>query len=407
MKLVNSAMVITLGAAALLQLNSIKAQDWPQWRGPHRDGKTTGFTAPESWPQKLTQKWKITVGVGDSTPALVGDKLYAFGRQGDNEVITALNGADGKTLWQESYPADYIVTGPPARHPGTRSSPVVAAGKICTLGVGGILSCLDAATGKVLWRKQSTNDYLGTAYQSDSSMSPLVVDGLCVVQVGGKPGGAAIAFDLATGEPKWKWSGDAPASSSPALLTVAGTRQIVTFTVKNLVGLDLADGRLLWQIPFEARQGNNTTPVIDGDTVIYTGQNKGTSAVKIEKQGDTFAATPLWTNPELGSRFTTPVLKDGLLFGFTARLYCANARTGATLWMDDASRGMSVALVDAGPVLFALSTSELAVFKPSDKGYSELAKYKVADSETWAHPVSEGNRIFVRDHESVALWTIE
>src|SRR6266404_2430833 len=156
--------VVLAACVALISAGELRSQDWPQWRGPNRDGKATGFTAPESWPPQLKQQWKAAVGVGDSTPALVGGKLYAFGRQDTDEVITCFDAATGKTNWEQRYPADYVVTGPPARHPGTRSSPVVADGKVCALGVGGILSCFDAATGKVLWRKQSTNDYLGAAY---------------------------------------------------------------------------------------------------------------------------------------------------------------------------------------------------------------------------------------------------
>jgi outer membrane protein assembly factor BamB len=360
----------------------------------------SGFTAPQAWPNQLTQKWKGTVGIGDSTPVLVGEKLYAFGRQDTNEVITCLDVGSGKTLWEERYPAQHVVTGPPARHPGTRSSPAVAQGKLCALGVGGILSCLDAESGKVIWRKQSTNDFLGTAYDFDSSMSPLIAEGRCFVHVGGKGKGAVLAFDLASGEPKWKWDGDAPSSSSPVVLILQGRKQLVTITAKSVLGLDLSDGKLLWQLPFEATQGNNTTPIIDGQIVIYTGQGKGMFAVRIEPQADGFAAIPVWTNAQLGARFTTPVLKDGLLFGYHNHLFCADAQSGATLWADATNRGNSAALIDAGEVMLALGVnSELMAFKPSGKEYVELARIKVADSETWAHPVVCGKRLFVRDRE--------
>jgi len=186
----------------LVGVGSVRGQDWPQWRGPTRDGKLSSFAAPQNWPKGLTQKWKVTVGVGDSSPALVGSRLYAFGRQDADEVISCLDAVSGKVLWQDRYPAQFVVTGPSARHPGTRSSPLVVEGRLCVLGVGGILSCLDATTGKVLWRKQSAADYLGTAYQFESSMSPMVVDGMCIVYVGGKGQGAIIAFDLASGQGK-------------------------------------------------------------------------------------------------------------------------------------------------------------------------------------------------------------
>jgi outer membrane protein assembly factor BamB len=399
------------GIVILAGVGSVWAQDWPQWRGPNRDGKLSGFVAPPSWPKELTQKWKVTVGVGDSSPALVGNKLYTFGRREDNEVISCIDAVTGKVLWQEIYPAQFIVTGVSARHPGTRSSPVVADGKLCVLGVGGILSCLDVATGKVLWRKQSAADYLDTAYQFESSMSPIVIDGLCVVYVGGKGQGALIAFDLASGQAKWKYTGDAPAPSSPVIMTADGVRQIVTINEKQVIGISLADQTLLWQVPFKARPVNTTTPVIDRQTVYVTGQAMGTLAIKVVKKEGKLVAESVWTNSDTqaGSTFTTPVLRDGLLFGYAAtKLLCLSAETGKVLWADTAARGQSAAVVDAGSCLIALAVNgELSVYLPSDKQYMELAHYKVGEPEIWAHPVVTGKSIFIRDKESVTLWAME
>jgi len=176
------------------------AQDWPQWRGPNRDAKASGFTAPQTWPKELTQKWKVTVGLGDSTPALVGNKLYVFAREGDDEVIRCLDAANGKELWQEKYAAQ-AVSGPPAQHSGPRSSPAVADGKVVTIGVGGILSCVDAATGKMLWRK---DDFSGAWPRFFTASSPIVTGGLCIAQLGGESNGGIVAYDLATGDQKWK-----------------------------------------------------------------------------------------------------------------------------------------------------------------------------------------------------------
>jgi outer membrane protein assembly factor BamB len=410
MKNAGGSTMVVAGIMILVGASCVLAQDWPQWRGPNRDDKLSGFVAPQSWPKELTQKWKVPVGVGDSSPALVGNKLYAFGRQEANEVISCIDAVSGKVLWQEIYPAQFVVTGVSSRHPGTRSSPVVADGRLCVLGVGGILSCVDAATGKVLWRKQSAADYMDTAYQFESSMSPIVVDGMCIAYVGGKGQGALIAFDLVSGQAKWKYTGDAPAPSSPVVMTVDGVRQIVTINEKQVIGVSLADRTLLWQVPFKAKPVNTTTPVIDGQTVFVTGQGMGTLAIKVAKREGKFTAESIWTNSDAqaGSTFTTPVLRDSLLFGYAAtKLLCLSAQTGKVLWTDTAARGQGAAIVDAGSCLIALTVNgELSVYLPSDKQYTELAHYKVGEPELWAHPVVAGKSIFIRDKESVTLWTM-
>jgi outer membrane protein assembly factor BamB len=385
------------------------AQDWPQWRGPNRDGKVSGFTAPQKWPGSLTQKWKITVGLGDATPALVGDKLYVFTRQGTEEITLCLNATDGKEVWRDKYEAQAVTGAPAPRHLGPRSSPTVVDGKVVTLGVGGILSCLDAATGKVVWRK---DEFPKVVPQFFTAMSPIITDGMCIAHLGGKDNGAVIAFDLATGNQKWKWTGDGPAYASPVLMTVEGTKQIIVQTGKNVVGIAAADGKLLWQVPSPAQRmaQNAATPIVNGQTVIYTGQGQGTKAVKIEKQGDGFAVKELWSNADLGTGFNTPVLKDGLLFGLSDRgnFFCLNAQTGQAAWTDTNKLSNFGAVLDVGSCLLALpEKSELIVFKPDGKEYGELARYKVADTPIYAHPVISGNRVFVKDQESVAMWMVE
>ena len=401
---------VIVGCAVLITASCVFAQDWPQWRGPNRDGKVIGFTAPQTWPDSLTEKWKTTVGSGDATPALVGDKLYVFARQGEDEVTLCLDAADGKELWQDKYAAQ-AVTGAAGRHPGPRSSPVVADGKVVTLGVGGVLSCLDATAGKVLWRKDPFPKVVPRFF---TATSPIIIDGMAVAHLGGRGNGAIIAFDLATGDQKWQWAKEGPEYASPVLLTVKGTKQIVTLTEKSIVGIGAADGKLLWQIPFlpQSRAYNAATPIIDGQTVIYTGAGRGTKAVKIEKQSDSFAAKEIWSNPELAPQFNTPILKDGLLFGLSNRgnLFCINAQTGQTAWTDTTPRGRGGfgAMVGAGSVILALpSNSELTAFKPSAKKYEELARITVSDTPTYAHPVIAGNRIFVKDQDAVTMWTIE
>jgi outer membrane protein assembly factor BamB len=413
-----SASIPATVVAIILISGHIRAQDWPQWRGPNRDAKAA-FTAPKEWPKELTQKWKVTVGEGVSTPALVGDKLYVFTRQGGNEVIRCLNSSDGKEVWADKYEAAAPTkpgSGFNNEFVGPRSSPAVADGKVVTFGASGILSCLDATSGKKVWRK---TDIKGRP-MFFTSCSPIVVSDLCIIQIGGEESGAIVAYDLADGKEKWKWTADGTAYASPILANIADTKMIVAETAGKIVGLNAADGKLLWETPFPkaGRSYNACTPMVEGQTIVFSGSGRGTKAIKIEKKGDAFKATELWTNKDSGVQFNTPVVKDGLVFGLTSsnNWFCVNAESGKTGWTAPAPApagggrmgGGYASVVDAGTVLFGLTPAgKLAVFQPQEKEYKEVASYKVAAGDTYAYPVISGNRIFIKDKDLLTLWTID
>jgi len=424
MKKSDRILVVISGCALALSTAFASAQDWPQWRGANRDGKAAGFTAPKTWPKELTQKWKVTVGEGVATPSLVGDKLYVFSRQAGGEITRCLDTATGKELWQEKYDA-LGATGPASGFSGPRASPTVSDGKVVTFGVRGVLSCLDAATGKVLWR----NDDFKSYPRFFTAASPLVADSVCVAQVGGGESGAVVAFDLANGKEKWKWSSDAPAYASPVVITVGGDRLVIAETETKLAALGLTDGKLMWEIPFPVpgRGYNAATPIVDGDKLIYAGSGRGATAVKLEKKGDAVTGQELWKNPDNSVMFDTPVLKNGLLFGLSAAndFFCIDAKDGKTAWTAPSApaaagdapgggggrggrnRGGYGSIVDAGSVLLALTpSSELIAFEPSAKAYNELARIKIAETPTHAYPVASSNRLFIKDQDAVTLWTV-
>jgi outer membrane protein assembly factor BamB len=403
---------VLVGGVLLLGATGAVAQDWPQWRGPNRDSKVVGFTAPATWPKELTKKWQVPVGLGDASPALVGDKIYVFTRQGGDEVLLCLEANSGKEVWKDKYAAA-PASGPAGRHPGPRSSPAVAEGKVCTLGVGGVVTCLEAATGKRLWQQDTK-----ARPQFFTSSSPIIVDGKCIVYLT-----SLTAYDLASGQVKWKAAETGTPYGSPVLMTVEGIKQLVTPTDKSIAGFSPGDGKKLWEFPFggNAYANHCGTPVIDGQTVIYSTPSAGTVALKIEKKGDSFEAKELWKKPQGASMYDTPVLKDGLLFGLTApgrngqgptNLFCMKADNGEVLWTDKTQLGEAGGIVDGGSVLLALtSNAELIVFKPSNKGFEEVAKYKVSDKAggtegPWTYPVVSGNRIYVKDKDSLTLWTL-
>ena len=224
--------------------------DWPQWRGPNRDGSIASFVEPKSWPETLARKWKVDVGLGYASPVLVGGRVYLFSRQGDNEVLQALNADTGAKLWDTKYPASFTMNPAAARHEkGPKATPTFAGGKLFTLGMTGIVTATDAATGKRLWQTPASQP--GPLYHT--SMSPLVDRGLAIVHVGSHNQGALTAYDVNTGAVKWHWDGDGPGYASPIVAELEGTRQVITFTQDNLVGVSASTGELLWKRPFKTR----------------------------------------------------------------------------------------------------------------------------------------------------------
>jgi FOG: WD40-like repeat len=405
MKKVN--LIISVLIALFILSSTISfSQDWPQWRGMNRDSKVTGFKAPAAWPAELKQVWKVSVGFGDATPVLAGNKIYLNTRQGDQEAILCLDAATGKELWKTTYAA-MAVTGPSAsQHPGPRGTPAVSNGKIVTFGASGILSCLDAATGKLLWRKDNPSNAFPAFF---TGASPLITDGMCILHIG-MDDGQVVAYDLNSGDEKWKWSGEGPSYSSPSVMTIEGKRLLIVITEKNIMALGLADGKLLWQIatPVQQRFYNCVSPYIDGQTIYFTGQGTGMKAIKVEKSGNEYVTKELWSNPAVGAKWNTPILKDGFLYGFTdqKRIYCLNASTGQTAWIDNAVSSDFSTMVDCGSVIIGLtSTNNLMVLKPDGKEYSEVAKYKVADTPIYAFPVISGNSIYVKDAETLMMYS--
>jgi outer membrane protein assembly factor BamB len=379
------------------------AQDWPQWRGINRESKVTGFKAPATWPADLKQEWKVSVGSGDATPVLSGNKLYLNTRQADQEVILCLDASTGKELWRDSYPS-IAVTGPSAsQHPGPRGTPAISNGKIVTFGAAGIISCLETETGKLVWRKENPSNAFPAFF---TGASPLITDGLCILPIGKKDDGQVVAWDLNTGNEKWKWSGEGPSYSSPSVLNLDGRKQVILFTENNLIALNIADGKLLWQVPTTVQQRyyNCVSPYIDGQTIYLTGQGNGMKAIKIEKSGNEYIPKEVWSNTETGAKWNTPVLKDGFIYGFTdqKRIYCLNAATGKTAWIDNAVNSDFSTIVDCGSVIIGLtSTDNLIIFKPDPAAYNEIKRYKVSETSIYTYPIIAGDKIYIKDAETL------
>jgi outer membrane protein assembly factor BamB len=351
----------------------------------------------------------VEVGLGYATPILVGNRIYIFTRQGEEEVMQALDAASGKNIWRTGYPAPFQMVPQTKRHgPGPKSTPTYANGRLFTLGMSSIVTAFDAATGRQLWQKPATKAQ--PLYHT--AMSPLVDGNLVIVHTGG-PGDAALsAHDAATGNVRWTWNEDSPAYGSPILVDMGGARQVVTFTNQYLVGVSAATGELLWRRPFKTPSDTTSqTPILYRDTLIQAGRDNGITAFRALRQAGGWTTENVWQTKEVSLHLTNGVAVDGVLYGLShlnsGQYFALDLNTGTVLWTTEGRQAENAAIVRAGDTVFALEQdAELVVLKANRTGFNPLRRYKVASSETWAQPTISGNRIYVKDVSSLTLWTL-
>jgi len=383
--------------------------DWTQWRGANRDAAVSGFTPPATWPEQLTEKWKSDVGLGYATPLLIGNRMYVFSRQGENEVMSALDPSNGSVIWKTSYPAPFTMHSATTRHgAGPKSTPVFSNGRLFSIGMTGVVTSFDAASGKQLWQKPGSPI---VPIFTTHAFSPLVERGTVVFHVGGHNQGAITGFDVNSGDVKWSWNGDGPSYGSPIVADLDGTRQIITLTQSRLVGLDAATGGLLWERPFVSNNNTNSaTPVLHGRTLIVS--NGGPAvAVNVVRKNNQWTTENAWENADVPFRLSNVLIDRDMLFGLSTRnsgqYFAVDATSGKTLWVSEPRQAANAAILKAGDVLFSLEDDgELVVVRSSRTSFDVLRRYKVSNGATWTVPVISGNRVFVKDESTLALWTI-
>jgi outer membrane protein assembly factor BamB len=398
----------------LLLSRPLDARDWPQWRGPNRDGIVTKFKPPAIWPDQLKMKWSVSVGEGHASPVVVGNRVYLHSRQDDQETIACFDLRSGKRLWTDRYAAPYKPDEAAVKHgKGPHSTPVVANGKLYTLGMTGILSSYDIATGKRNWRKEFSQQFKTTSPEYGTSTSPVVDSGLLITYLGGKDDGALIAYDAKTGKEKWRWAGDGPGYCSPIVAELSGVRQVVVLSQQHIISVALASGELLWQIPFKTEWNNSiVTPVMYKDMLIFSAVDKETLAVKPIRHDGKWAIETVWRNDQLDMYMSSPVLKGDYLFGMThkrkGQFFCLDARTGVARWTSEGREGDNAAILGAGALLFLLTDDgELMIARANAEQYAVVKKYTVAQSPTWAQPVILNNIVLIKDASTLACWQIE
>jgi outer membrane protein assembly factor BamB len=405
--------VVFVGIWAILCGGNVVAGDWPQWRGPARDGVLGDFAAPKVWPKQLEQLWKIDVGIGFSSPVVSGDTVFVFTREDENEVVRAVSLSQGKELWSKHYAAPYEMSSyAHSVGKGPKSTPVVAGGRLVTFGISGILSCWETTSGKLLWQHNFTDEFPATSPLYGTGMSPLVDRGHVIAHVGGHDKGALRAFDLDTGRTVWQWTGDGPAYTSPVVATLGDTRQLITQSQDACIGVSPDDGALLWKLPYKTQYEQNiVTPLVLGDMVIFSGMSKGVTAYRFGHADQKWSPEQVWQNDEVSMYMSSPVAVGGRLFGLSQRkkgqLFCLDAASGKTLWTSDGRLGDNASLCVGGDVILALTTNaELIAFRVDADHFEPLARYKTGDTASWATPVIFDRKVLIKDQSSLILRTL-
>jgi outer membrane protein assembly factor BamB len=429
-----TCLALTVGpfATAIARLGMLAspavADEWPQWRGPTRDGvwRETGLVERFSGP-RLPLLWRTKVGSGYCGPTVAEGRVYLTDRDPETkrqERIHALDWRTGRMLWTCAYPCDYQNVQFPA---GPRASVSVEGGRAYALGTMGHLHCLDAATGKILWKKEPGADYQVRVPLWGIASAPLVDGDRVIVQLGAADGACLVALDKRTGAEQWRALDDQASYSAPVIIRQAGRRVLVCWTGDNVAGLDPASGRVLWKHPFPpARMVINVpTPVVDGDRLFVTGFFDGSLMLRLRQ--DQLAVEPLWRRRGPSERHTdalhamisTPYLEDGYVYGVDSygEFRCLDGRNGDRVWEDltavPKARWATIHIVRNGRRRWMFNErGELLIGELSPRGFREFSRTKLIDPTTaqlgqrggvcWSHPAYAYRHVFARnDHELV------
>lgn len=396
-------LVFALASQAIAQTGA--GASWPQWRGPNRDGvsKETGLL--KQWPAEGPPLvWKATgAGRGYSSFSVANGRLYTMGLRGDREFVIAFDIATGKEAWATPHGSAFRND----RGDGPRGTPTIDGDRLYALGGNGDLSCMDARTGKVIWSKNVLREFGGSNITWGISESPLVLGNKVLVNAGGE-NASIVALNKDNGAVIWKSQSDDPGYSSAIPLQVNGGTQVIFFTAKRALGLDVTDGRLLWDY---GRPSNNVanvaTPIARGNRVfISSDYGTGGGVVEIKADGK---AQEIYFTKDMRNHHSSSVLVGDHLYGFSSAVLTAmKFDTGEIAWRDrSVGKG---ALVYADGHLYCLSENGVVgLVEATPEGYREKGRFRIPQDSlpTWAHPVVVGGRLYLRDQDTIYAYDVK
>ncbi|NLF19327.1 MAG: PQQ-binding-like beta-propeller repeat protein [Lentisphaerae bacterium] len=386
---------------------AVTADDWPQWRGPRRDGISSEKGLLTEWPEGGPRKlWSVSgIGHGFSTVAVVGDRLYTTGIIDGQGHLVAIS-ADGRILGKASYGSDAVKAG---GHPGSRSTPTVSGGSILVMSGSGVLTCFDQASGKPRWQVDTFRDFGGRQLTWDISESVLV-DGDRVLCTPGGPEALVVALSLDQGKVLWRTRGldCKSAYCSPFLVQHGPRRLLLTMVEFGAVGIDADNGRLLWQHAHKNRYAvHATTPLyLDGSVIISSGYGHGTERLDLSKDGS--AITPPWHSKALDNHHGGVILYEGSVYGTNDRgLVCLDPQSGEARWAERRTGKGSLTIAEG--LIYAYSErGPVTLLKPGAQGAEVRGTFQVTEGAGphWAHPVVANGRLYLRHGDVLMAYDI-
>jgi outer membrane protein assembly factor BamB len=385
--------------------------DWPEWRGPRRDGVADSVSGnsgllvvwPDGGPRKL---WEVPTGEGFSAPAVTRGRVFIMVQDQDQEAIVCWDAVSGQELWRYRYPAHF-------QNPygnGPRCTPTVDGDLIFIVGATGIMNCLRDHGDKAerLWTKSLLEEFGAANPPWGTAQSPLVEGDLVYINPGGPNGKSLVALDKNTGAVRWHSQDDPASDSSPMPANCTGRRQVIYFTVKGLVGVTPDEGKLLWRFPWETDFGANiATPIVAGDYVfLSSGYGKGCALVKIERDQDGLKAGQVYKNLKMKNHFATCVLFGEHVYGFDDTiLTCMDFKTGKVAWKERGFDKGSLTIAD-GHLFVMGEYGKLAVATATPAGFHPTGSFQFSEKRCWTMPVIADGKMYVRNEEKLACYDL-
>jgi outer membrane protein assembly factor BamB len=381
---------------------------WTGFRGPRRDGHYQEMPIRTNWPAEgLKPLWKQPIGGGYASFAVADGRAYTIEQRREDEAITAYDVETGRELWACSYRARFDES---MGGEGPRSTPTYDEGRVYALGAVGECHCLDAATGRVLWHRDTLKDSGAANLHWAQSASPLIVGDKLILVPGGPHGHSVVACAKSSGDPIWAVRDDGAAYSSPMLVTLAGQTQLLVATRNRLVGLRVQDGGTLWEFPWVVQQNNRNIaqPVLLGTNrfLVSAGYGTGCLALELVATDHGLEARELWRNRNLKNKFTSSVVWQGRVYGLDEDiLTCLDATTGERCWKEG-RYGYGQLILASGHLVILCGDGDLALVRAAPDRPTELARFPAIRGKTWNHPAIAGGRLLVRNAVEMACFDL-